>query len=62
MTLALSKYYDLRLPYYKYYISPTEFRKALSKTEESLVSRPVDTVEISEEGCRLSKEYYARNF
>lgn len=60
--LVLSKYYDLRLPYHKYYISPSEFRRTLSKAEESLISRPVDTVKISEEGRKLAKEYYSKNF
>ncbi len=44
---TLSKYYDLRYEFHRYYISPVEFKKELLEKEEALEYRAIDTVSIS---------------
>ena len=46
---TISKYYDLRYEFHRYYISPVEFKKELLEKEESLEYRAIDTVSISKE-------------
>ena len=46
---TISKYYDLRYEFHRYYISPVEFKKELLEKEESREYRAVDTVSISKE-------------
>lgn len=46
---AISKYYDLRYEFHRYYISPVEFKKELLEKEEALEYQAVDTVSISKE-------------
>jgi hypothetical protein len=46
---AISKYYDLRYEFHRYYISPVEFKKELLEKEKSFEYRAIDTVSISKE-------------
>ena len=46
---TISKYYDLRYEFHRYYISPVEFKKLLLEKEEALEYRAIDTVSISKE-------------
>ena len=56
--MFMSKYYDLRLEYHQWYISPAKHTKNMcaSKSSKELTPRPVDTVTISPRGRRLSQE------
>jgi len=44
---TISKYYDLRYDFHRYYISPVEFKKLILEKEEALEYRAIDTVSIS---------------
>ena len=46
---TISKYYDLRYDFHRYYISPVEFKKLILEKEEVLEYRAIDTVSISRE-------------
>ena len=46
---TISKYYDLRYDFHKYYISPVEFKKTINKKETTLEYQAIDTVNISKE-------------
>ena len=58
--MFMSKYYDLRLDYHHWYISPAKHTQNLCSSTESKehTIRPVDTVEISPRGRRLSRKKY----
>lgn len=55
---SISKYYDLRYEFHRYYISPVEFKKELLEKEESFEYRAVDTVSISQEAKIKYKNKY----
>lgn len=55
---AISKYYDLRYEFHRYYISPVEFKKELLEKEEVLEYQAVDTVSISKEALIKYKNLY----
>ena len=55
---AISKYYDLRYEFHRYYISPVEFKKKLLEKEQSLEYQAVDTVSISQEAKIKYKNKY----
>tara|TARA_Y100001973_G_C5149566_1_gene307329 strand:- start:625 stop:813 length:189 start_codon:yes stop_codon:yes gene_type:complete len=57
----ISKYYDLRYNYHRYYISPVEFKKILLEKEEVLEYRAVDTVSISREAKIKYENVYKPN-
>ena len=46
---VISKYYDLRYDFHRYYISPVEFKKLILEKEDALEYRAIDTVSISRE-------------
>ena len=58
---AISKYYDFRYEYHRYYISPVEFKKLTLEKEKDLEYRSVDTVSISQEALlKYKNEYEAK--
>ena len=58
---AISKYYDLRYEFHKYYISPVEFKKELLEKEEVLEYRAIDTVSISKEAIIKYNNIYGNS-
>ncbi len=46
---SLSRYYDLKLNYHRYYISPAEFKKEILNKSEQLEKIAIDKVTISKE-------------
>jgi hypothetical protein len=55
---GISKYYDLRYQFHKYYVSPVEFKKELLEKEESFEYKAIDTVDISQEAKIKYKNKY----
>ena len=55
---TISKYYDLRYEFHRYYISPVEFKKELLEKEEVLEYQAIDTVSISKEARLKYKNIY----
>ena len=59
---TISKYYDLRYEFHRYYISPVEFKKEILEKEEVIEYQAVDTVSISREAKIKYTNVYNSNY
>ena len=57
----ISKYYDLRYEFHRYYISPVEFKKELVEKKEVLEYQAVDTVSISQKAMIKYQNVYGNS-